>query len=278
MSCPDCFRGSILDGIPSGTIKEVGGVDAYFVSGASEPTSKTFGVIYLTDAFGLALVNSKLIADKIANVLACDVWVPDLFDGQPMAKLDSLDAQLLPDHPGPWPLWDKLRFFARIIWNLPSFYRARPSAVTPRAAEFIKIVREQNKYDKLGAVGYCFGGGIAARLVPLKTLDSIVLCHPSLLTEASIKAIDVPTAWACAEGWSKIIQDVIFSKAMRLKAEAIFAARKDKADFVPYEFVDYKGTVHGFACRPNLAYDEIKAGFEGSLSQTVEWFRKTLTP
>jgi len=79
---------------------------------------------------------------------------------------------------------------------------------------------------------------------------------------------------------------------MRLKAEAIFVARKDKASFVPYEFVDYKGefgllsisylthtpgTVHGFACRPNLAYDEIKAGFEGSLSQTVEWFRNTLT-
>lgn len=78
---------------------------------------------------------------------------------------------------------------------------------------------------------------------------------------------------------------------MRLKAEAIFAVRKDKTDFVPYEFVDYKGrfdlsfisylmcdsgTVHGFACRPNLAYDDTKAGFEGSLSQTVEWFRKTL--
>ena len=43
---------------------------------------KTFGVIFLSDAFGLELVNSKLIADKIAKVLACDVWVPDLFDGR----------------------------------------------------------------------------------------------------------------------------------------------------------------------------------------------------
>lgn len=92
MSCPDCFRGSILDGIPSGAIKEVGGVDAYFVSGASEPTSKTFGVIYLTDAFGLALVNSKLIADKIANELACDVWVPDLFDGRTILEPSPFSA------------------------------------------------------------------------------------------------------------------------------------------------------------------------------------------
>ena len=65
----------------------------------------------------------------------------------------------------------------------------------------------------------------------------------------------------------------------------IFAAHKDKAIFVPSEFVDYKGEfslsfsshlihdpgmVHGFACRPNLAHEEIKAGFEGGLAQTVE--------
>ncbi|KAF8133941.1 dienelactone hydrolase endo-1,3,1,4-beta-D-glucanase [Boletus edulis] len=270
MSCPDCIRGSILDGTPSGTVKQVDGIDAYFVSGVSEPTSKSFSVVLLTDVFGLEVVNSKLIADRIASALACDVWVPDLFNGQPAIKPDSMEAQLLPDHPGPWPLWDKLRFYARVIWNIGSFYRARPSVVTPRTAKFFKSVREQNIYDKVGAVGYCFGAGIAVRLVPFKALDSIVLCHPSLLTEASIKAIDVPTAWACAE------EDMALSKAMRLNAEAIFAARKDRPDFVPYEFVDYMGTVHGFACRPNLAYDGMKAGFEGSLSQTVEWFRKTL--
>ena len=82
MSCPDCIRGSILDGAPSGTVKKVDSVDAYFVSGVSKPMPKTFGVIFLNDAFGLELVNSKLIADKIAKVLACDDWVPDLFDGR----------------------------------------------------------------------------------------------------------------------------------------------------------------------------------------------------
>ncbi|KAN0087704.1 Dienelactone hydrolase [Tylopilus felleus] len=271
MSCPDCVRGSILDGTPSGTIKKVDNVDAYFVTGASEQQPKTFGVVILTDAFGLEMVNSKLIADRIANELACNVWVPDLFDGrQPMLDPDGMEAQLVPDHPGPWLLWDQLRLFARIIWNIPVFYRARPSVVTPRVAQFIKTVREQNRYDRLGAVGYCFGAGITVRLVPFKALDSIVICHPAMLTEALIKAIDVPAAWVCAE------HDIAFSQAMRLRAEAIFGVRKDKPDFVSYEFVDYKGTVHGFACRPNLAYDDTKAGFEGSLSQTVEWFRKTL--
>lgn len=88
MGCPDCTRGSILDGTPSGTVKKVNGVDAYLVSGVSDPTlTQTFGVIFLTDAFGLELVNSKLIAHKIAKVLACDVWVPDLFNGCIILKI-----------------------------------------------------------------------------------------------------------------------------------------------------------------------------------------------
>ncbi|KAF9221485.1 hypothetical protein BS17DRAFT_784827 [Gyrodon lividus] len=81
----------------------------------------------------------------------------------------------------------------------------------------------------------------------------MVLCHPSSLSETLIRAIDVPTAWAFAE------QDMTLSPQLRLKAEAIFAEPKDKSDFVSYEFVDYKGTAHGFACRPNLAYEDVKA-------------------
>lgn len=37
-------------------------------------------VVLLSDAFGLPLVNTELTADKLANDLQCDVWVPDLFD------------------------------------------------------------------------------------------------------------------------------------------------------------------------------------------------------
>ncbi len=34
-----------------------------------------------------------------------------------------------------------------------------------------------------------------------------------------------------------------FKKPMRDQAEAIFAARKDKPDYVEYEFKDYKGAL-----------------------------------
>ena len=37
-----------------------------------------------------------------------------------------------------------------------------------------------------------------------------------------------------------------------------------------------QGTAHGFAARPNLAYPEVKAGYEGAFEQAVQWFKKTL--
>lgn len=39
-----------------------------------------------------------------------------------------------------------------------------------------------------------------------------------------------------------------FKKPLRDEAEAIFAARKDKPDFVEYEFVDYKGECSTSVC------------------------------
>ena len=35
-----------------------------------------------------------------------------------------------------------------------------------------------------------------------------------------------------------------FKKALRDEAEAVFAARKDKPDYVEYEFKDYKGALY----------------------------------
>jgi carboxymethylenebutenolidase len=85
-----------------------------------------------------------------------------------------------------------------------------------------------------------------------------------------------------------------FKKPLREQAEAVFAARKEKPDFLDYEFKDYKGvfysyldatayvlssstgTCHGFAARPNLAIPEIVEAYKGALDQTAAWFQKTL--
>lgn len=92
-----------------------------------------------------------------------------------------------------------------------------------------------------------------------------------------------------------VAEDLSFKAPLRKEAEAVFAARKGKADFVPYEFDDWKGslfrfavaaqcltraslagTVHGFAARPDMTMPEVKAGYEGAFQKTVTWFRSTL--
>lgn len=277
MSCPDCNRGSILAGKPTGSIVKVNGTDAYFApsppsESAQSESNGSVAVVLLSDAFGLPLVNIKLIADKLASDLQCDVWVPDLFDGAPLLRVEGMETQLLPDRPGYSSLWDSFRLIAFVIIpRIGTILRSRPSVGDFRAKQFITAIREDKKYRKVGGVGYCYGGGAAVRLATtVDYLDSVVICHPAIISSSSIKEIKIPSSWVCAE------EDDSFSNRARMRAEAVFAERKDSGDAVPYEFVDYKGTVHGFACRPNLAFEDVKVAFEKSLEQTAAWLRKTL--
>lgn len=273
MICLDCNRGSILAGTPTGSVVKMQGLDAYFAPAPpQESEPRSVAVVVLPDAFGLPLVNTKLIADDLAKDLACDVWVPDIFNGEELLKVDGMEIQLLiPDRPGRATWRDTLRLYLLIIPRIGILIRNRTSVVDLRVKSFIKAIREDRNYSKVGGVGYCFGGGVAARLAANpNVLESAVICHPGLISLSSVKHIKSPTSWVCAE------EDSNFPRKMRLKAEAIFVERKNKGGSVLYEFVDYKGTVHGFAIRPNLASEEAKVAFEKGMEQTKSWLRKTL--
>lgn len=248
---------------------KVGATDAY-LHRASEPTSSR-AVVLLTDIFGLPLKNSKILADKISTRLGCDVWVPDLFNGRPPLDIYDLEG-IIPEKPG-----QKITFIARLkfLWLALrrglGFYRSRPAVVDPRTESFVRKLREEKKYGKIGAVGYCFGGSLGLRLANKDVFDSLVICHPGKTPVELVKQIKIPTSWACAE------DDMGFKTDQRHAAEATLAERKGKPDFTEYEFKDYKGTVHGFAARPRLEDPDAKAGFEGALEQTVAWFERTLS-
>jgi len=269
VSCEDCTKGFILPGEPAGSIlTEFDG--AYFTTGIGPEGPAKRTIVLLTDIFGLPLVNCKLIADHLAKSLSCDVWVPDMFNGEP--PLDSAAVgHILPDRAGvPFTFTNKLRIVGKLLPRIGARYRNRPSVVESRTLSFITKLRDEKKYEKVGAVGYCFGGMVAVRIGCTSAVDSIVVCHPGSITLEQIKAIKVPAAWACAE------EDHSFSPQIRKQAEEVFSARQGEEDFVEYEFKDYKGTAHGFACRPNLDIPEVKEGYEKSQEQTVAWFQKTL--
>lgn len=76
ISCEHCVGGNIIPGEPKGTMLPDG--SAYIAEGVD----KTRAIIFLTDIFGLPLVNCKIMADRLADEVGCDVWVPDLFEGK----------------------------------------------------------------------------------------------------------------------------------------------------------------------------------------------------
>ncbi|KAJ7212146.1 hypothetical protein GGX14DRAFT_447636 [Mycena pura] len=264
MSCPDCFTGSVLDGEPKGAIVDIQG--AYLAAGPGTPNR---AIIFLTDIFGLSLKNSKILADNFAQHLQCDVWVPDIFAGHPPVTADQM--KLLPDRAGV-----KTSFFTilSLIWavlpSLPGLIRNRKSVVVPRTVSFVEKLQASKKYEKLGAIGYCFGGGVAMRMGATTDLfNSIILVHPSPPSDDDLKAIKVSLRCLTRT------PDEMGIKPERMREiEAMYEGRKGKDTFVEYEIKTYKA--HGFGARPNLAYPDVKEGYEKAFQQAVDWFNKTI--
>ena len=76
MSCPDCVKGYVHTGTPTGTEIKVGGVDAYAVG----PEDAARVIIIGADIFGWKFVNTRLLADEYASK-GFRVFIPDLFSG-----------------------------------------------------------------------------------------------------------------------------------------------------------------------------------------------------
>ncbi|KAJ6512242.1 hypothetical protein C8R47DRAFT_1292436 [Mycena vitilis] len=251
MTCPNCFLGSALEGEPTGVISEIEG--AYFASGGPE-ASVNRAIILLTDVYGLPLKNSKLLADNFARHPKCDVWIPT-FSQVCHPPVTVQQMNILPDRAGvKFGFFSVVKLLSRIWTSIPSLLIFNRSSVVDGRTVSLK---EQKKYEKFGAIGYCFGGGVASRLGASTDLfSSIILVHPSPVSDDQLKAIKAPTAWSMPE------DDMGIRPARVNEIEAFYQGRRGKDTFVEYEVKVYKGTAHGFVARPNFEFPEVKEGFE----------------
>lgn len=66
MSCPDCFKGSVHDHAePTGHFEILYGWKTYITGDANAKSA----ILYLPDAFGLRLVNNKILAGNLSFIL-----------------------------------------------------------------------------------------------------------------------------------------------------------------------------------------------------------------
>ncbi|KPI38143.1 Protein AIM2 [Cyphellophora attinorum] len=218
--------GVINNGTPAGETVELGGENVYLSYPRRNQTE--YGILYLTDIFGNALVNNKLLADSLARA-GYFVAMPDLFQGDPV----PVDAMSNPNSG----------------FNMTEWRARHPQSQVEGIIETaIEAVRSEFGTTKLGATGYCFGGKyVAIFLAEGRGIDAGFTAHPSSVTADEWESIAGPISIEFGE------LDNSNTPENRTNIEAIFAEGNKT-----FQTSLYADAEHGFAVRTDLT-DKKKA-------------------
>ena len=183
--------------------------------------------------------------------------MPDLFAGDPVS-VDELEAGL-----------DLTEWRAR--HPLPAI----ESVITTTIA----YMRDELEVEKIGGVGYCFGGKYVPRFLTASGgIDIGFVAHPSVLTEAEITAIKKPLSIAagskccdfcCSVGCANAVLalDAGFNATAKARAETILSSNN-----VTFQSNVYFGAPHGFGVRINQSIPQQAYAKQASFVQAVTWF------
>ncbi|KAF8074669.1 dienelactone hydrolase endo-1,3,1,4-beta-D-glucanase [Lyophyllum atratum] len=247
--CKDCISGVTHDGTPEGKWEEIGGVKSYVATPAIDyPKDKV--VLFLTDVFGVQLLNAQLLADDFARN-GFRTIVPDYLNDDPI-PVDALNPGSEFDI-GKW------------------FVNHGADKTRPPLEKVITALKEEGVVA-FAATGYCLGGRYVFDLGFENIIKVAATSHPSLL--------QVPTdleKYAATSKAPLLINsctvDQQFPPDAQTKADEILGDGK----FAPgYKREYFDGCTHGFAVRGDLSDPKVKAGKEGAFKATVEWFMKYL--
>lgn len=248
------YVGQELPGEPVGYITKIGGVTTYvsLPKNLDEPPEKA--LLFLTDIYGIPLVNNKLLADQFAGK-GFATFIPDYFDGDPVPVNQT--------------------GFNITEWRL----RHTEETTT---APLLKVIHglKQTGVRTFAATGYCWGGRFVLRLSQNNTIVVGVTAHPSqlIVPDDFIKLNVVgkaPLQIHSAEF------DGMFSPKVAPIADSVMNATDAFSDLTPYApgyvRVHHLGVGHGFAVRPANTSDSgqiaaLQAAFETSAAFLAQHF------
>lgn len=290
MSCPDCFKGAIHNkGTPAGTMESLHGYQTY-VTLPPDGVKSASTILFLTDAFGLALPNNKLLADQYAAQTGFRVIMPDIIPGgaAPVWVLDSIEFLYTPAKSWFDIVTLSKKFFKAIFMvgrMVPFMIKAAPPKAYPAVLEYTRKVRADLPAGaKLGAAGFCWGGYHSTKLAaePLdgadgkKSIIDVQYCaHPSAITPQDV--IDGVTKLGTPYSLAIGDKDQVFKKAQVEEAEAVLREKVGAPEGHDYQITMYDGGVlHGFAVRSAESDKLASAAAYDAAQQAVEWFKKYL--
>ena len=286
MSCPACFTGTKHDhGTPKGSIEPLYGLPTYISNPPDDPNPKST-ILFLTDAFGLKLINSQILADRYAAETNCKVIMPDIIPGGGASPAYIDKIATLTESVGWTDLWGQLNRIWVAVQVVPPMvafmYRAKPAAVYPRILEYARSVKKDlPEGGKLGVAGFCWGGYGSSMLCvecsvesgSERLIDAQFCAHPSKLDFEKVisEAVDK---------WKVPYSMAIGDKDMALKKETVLDLQKALKEKIGepekhgYQIVMYESCRHGFAVRANPENKVEIAAAEKATKQAVDWFNK----
>ena len=196
---------------------------------------------------GCDLVNAQLLADDFARA-GYHVVIPAIFEWDPVpASVLTQGAET----------FDLENWIAR-------HGRTKVQDICDAA---LRGVKSEFGVKKIGAVGYCFGGGYVVRFLSSNSgVEAGFIAHPSLVDVSAVEGIEKPLSIACAE------IDEIMTAELRHKTEEILSKKSP----LPYQLCLYSNVEHGFAVRTDLNVRACRFAKEGAFFQAVRWFDEWL--
>lgn len=262
-----CVAGAIDAGSPTGEVRVLGGVDFYVA--ASPACPRGVAAVLLTDVFGWALPNVRLLADQLA-ARGVTTYVPDLHAG------DSMRVDAIPVDP-PSSLAQRLGQGLTLLGSLghiiPWLRRHGDAAALPRLGAALRALKQEAGVDAVVPCGFCWGGryaillshrgGAAATGVPADALPRVaafVAAHPSsVAVPGDLTAIAAPGLFLCAE-----------SDGMFPRAAVALAVRETARVGGGGAVRVFPGTAHGFVVRGGAAIPrvvEARAAAVGAMAE-----------
>ncbi|KAJ6049692.1 uncharacterized protein N7446_006980 [Penicillium canescens] len=140
-----------------------------------------------------------------------------------------------------------------------------PLQTEPIIDTVLKAMRENLGCERIGGVGYCFGGKYVCRYLKPGKIDVGFTAHPTMVEAQELQGIEGPLSIAAA------VRDNVFTSAKRHESEEIL----DKLD-IPYQINLFSDVEHGFAVRCDLSKPRQKFAKEQVFAQAVAWFDQYL--
>ena len=162
---------------------------------------------------------------------------------------------------------DKAKNAATIAATLGPWLISHREAISkPKIEGFINHLRTVPGTNKIGALGFCWGGRYAI-LAAHGKVDAAVAMHPSLFAvPGDFDPITKPISIALGD------KDSLVDANSRGGIQDSLAKKTD----VPHEIRIYEDQVHGFALRGDWSDEKDKKAMDDATQQGIDWFKEYL--